>query len=118
MKRLRYLLIFQLVVGVVVANAQQQTIDPLPNSLSPNYTKKFYSPRQVKSSKHKKHKVTRTAKYEFYERVERAAKDRQRALKKLSKPQFSNPTYFGHKHKPKKRKPHKMRLCNECHIRH
>ncbi|MEQ9592439.1 MAG: hypothetical protein RLN86_07570 [Cyclobacteriaceae bacterium] len=117
MKVLRYLLVLQMLVGAVVARAQTR-VDPLPNSLSPNYTKSFYSPRQVKSVKRKKPNVKHTAKFEFYKRVERAAKDRQRALKRLSKPQFANPEYFGHKRKPKRRASHKMRFCKECHIRH
>ena len=81
-------------------------------------TKKFYSPRLKKTAKYKKPKVKHTAQYEFYQRVEQAARDKQRILKKLSKPQFSDPSYFGHKRKPKKRPPHRMRYCSECHIRH
>jgi hypothetical protein len=90
-----------------------------PNSLHPGYTKKkYYAPRHVKASKYRRPKVTHTARYEFYERVEEAAKRKQKLLKKLAKPQFSDFSYFGHKQKPKKRKPHKMRYCKECGIRH
>jgi len=66
----------------------------------------------------KKPKVENTARYEFYKRVEEAAKEKQRILKKLSKPQYSNFAYFGHKNKPKRNKPYAMKYCKECGIRH
>ncbi|HCM77194.1 MAG TPA: hypothetical protein DIS90_12475 [Cytophagales bacterium] len=113
MKGLR--LIFTVLLALTGSFGFAQTsLDPTP---SPHQSK-FYSPKRAKAVKHKKTKVTRTAQYEFYKRVELAAKDKQRMLKKLSKPQFSNPAYFGHKKKPKKRPAHKMKYCTECHIRH
>lgn len=66
----------------------------------------------------RKPKVENTARYEFYKRVEEAAKEKQRILKKLSKPQYSNFAYFGHKHPPVKHKPYEMKYCKECGIRH
>jgi hypothetical protein len=120
---LSYLLI--LVCGLV--NAQQQSA---PNSLNNNssssnitvkHTKSkkkvhFFSPKREKG--YRKPNVKHTAQYEFYERVEKAAKEKQRILKELSKPQYSDFRYFGHKKMPKKRRPHKMRYCGECQIRH
>lgn len=100
-----------------------------PNSLSPGKTREVNSmlPSTSKKSKHrtgifsprvKKANVKHTARYEFYERIEQAAKEKQRILKKLSKAQYSDPRYFGHKKIPKRRPPHKMRYCGECGIRH
>lgn len=66
----------------------------------------------------RKPKVENTARYEFYKRVEEAAREKQRILKKLAKPQYSDFAYFGHKNKPKKHKPYEMRYCKECGIRH
>ncbi len=66
----------------------------------------------------KKPKVENTARYEFYKRVEEAAKEKQRLLKKLSKPQYADFAYFGHKNKPKRNKPYAMKYCKECGIRH
>jgi len=94
----------------------QTSLDP--KLMPPKHHTKFYSPKTAKSARTKKTKVTRTAQYEFYKRVEKAAKEKQRILRKLSKPQYSNPANFGHKHKPKKRPPHRMRYCDVCHIRH
>ncbi|MBI3220712.1 MAG: hypothetical protein HYZ44_14450 [Bacteroidetes bacterium] len=66
----------------------------------------------------KKPKVENTARYEFYKRVEEAAKEKQKLMKKLSKPQYSDFAYFGHKKKPKRNKPYAMKYCKECGIRH
>lgn len=103
-----------------------------PNSLSPGKSKEpvgsmlqtttttsrkarhkkgFFAPSRKQNVKH-------SARYEFYERIEQAAKDKQRILRKLAKPQYSDPRYFGHKRIPKKRPAHKMRYCGECGIRH
>jgi hypothetical protein len=66
----------------------------------------------------RKPNVRHTAQYEFYVRIEKAAKEKQRILRKLAKPQYSNFTYFGHKNPPKKHLPFAMRYCKECGIRH
>jgi hypothetical protein len=110
-----------------------QTDNPssVPNSLSPGSTatkvvapkkKKprsgLFSPNRDQVFREKKSNVKHTARYEFYERVEKAAKEKQRILRKLAKPQYSDQRYFGHKKLPKKRPPHKMRYCGECSIRH
>lgn len=105
-----------LLVGLCSVAFGQTSVDPNAHVEKPRSD--FYAPARAKGSGYKKPKVTHTAQYEFYKRVEHAARDKQRMLKRLSKPQFSNPAYFGHKHKPKKRPPRKMRLCSECMIRH
>lgn len=115
MKRLKPLIIVLLAFVSSLAIAQT-SLDPTANK--PEHHSKFYSPKRSKAVKSKKKKVKHTARYEFYKRVELAAKDKQRILRKLSKPQYSDPAYFGHKRKPKKRAAHKMRFCNVCHIRH
>jgi hypothetical protein len=99
-----------------------------PNSLSPGQHKETNSMLQTTTKKQKhrkgifspsrKQNVKHTARYEFYERIEQAAKDKQRILKKLAKPQYSDPRYFGHKRIPKRRPANKMRYCGECGIRH
>lgn len=38
--------------------------------------------------------------------------------RKMEKPQYSDPLYFGHKRKPKKRPVGKRKFCNECGIVH
>lgn len=66
----------------------------------------------------KRAKVKHTAQYEFYARIEKAAKEKQRILKKMATPQYANPLYFGHKRPPKRNPVYKMKYCKECGIRH
>ncbi|HEY5824676.1 MAG TPA: hypothetical protein VIT44_09935 [Cyclobacteriaceae bacterium] len=109
------------VIGFIMEGKAQEKQSP--NSLNPGSSS---STALVKHSKRKKTRffaprrpdVKHTARYEFYERVEKAAKEKQRILKVLSKPQYSDYRYFGHKKIPKRRNPNKMRYCGECGIRH
>jgi hypothetical protein len=59
-----------------------------------------------------------TAEYDFYRRVELAAHRRQKMIRKMAKPQYTEFAYFGHKHPPKRHLPYAMRYCKECGIRH
>lgn len=106
--------------------SKKEFTGPLPESASPEpatpkapaHKHGIFSRHRPRPFKVKVPKVTHTAQYEFYRRVEQAAKEHQRALKKLAKPQYSNFLYYGHKRKPKKHPPNKMRYCEECGIRH
>ena len=89
-----------------------------PNSREPGKKRAFFAPRAAKVLKTRKVNVRHTARYEFYERIEKAAREKQRLLRKLSKAQFSDPRYFGHKRIPKRKPSFKLRYCKECGIRH
>lgn len=73
---------------------------------------------QGKASKKNNQGTTYNAERNFYERKEQLAKERRKNERLLQKPQYSDPSYFGHKRPPKKRKPGKMKFCKECGIRH
>jgi hypothetical protein len=81
-------------------------------------TDRTHRPTREKSYRLKPMKVKHTPEYEYYARVEKVAKEKQRLLKKMATPQYSNPLYFGHKRPPKKHIASKMRYCKECGIRH
>jgi hypothetical protein len=87
------------------------------SSLAPYYPEKDYAPKAEKKKK-KSSKPTYTAEDKYYDRVGEVSKAQRKAEKEMLKPQYSDPTYFGHKRKPKKRPPHKMKFCKECEIRH
>lgn len=54
-----------------------------------------------------------------YEKLMKANKKKYRKMAKgMEKPQYSDPTYFGHKKKPKKRPKGKRKFCDECGIVH
>lgn len=93
-----------------VETVQQPTSrDPL------SLPKKEYTP---KASRKSAKGPTYNLEEEYYERMADVAKERRKAEKIMTKPQYSDPMYFGHKRPPKKRKPSKMKFCKECGIRH
>ena len=55
---------------------------------------------------------------EFYQRIKANAKTDRVMARKMKKPQYSDPLYFGHKRKPIKRPVGKRKFCKECHIVH
>jgi hypothetical protein len=97
----------------------------LPSSLSPNGDSPapLTEVKQTQSTKSKpfklpKGKLKYSPVYEYYVRMEKVAKERQKVIRELSKPQYSDFSYFGHRRPPKRRPFHKMRYCAECGIRH
>ncbi len=55
---------------------------------------------------------------EYYARMEANAKKYKKMEREMKKPQYSDPTYFGHKHPPKKRPPGKKKYCKICGMYH
>jgi hypothetical protein len=85
------------------------SLDPLP--------KEHPLPKEARKRTESKGPTYNSEK-QYYERVEAFAKTRRRNERMLMTPQYSDPSYFGHKRPPKKRPPHKMKFCRECGIRH
>lgn len=86
-----------------------------PTSLNPANPQKEYAPNSLrKSSRGSSHDLEE----EYHQRMASLQKTRKKDLRLMAKPQFSDPLYFGHKKLPKKRKPSRMKFCNECGIRH
>ena len=79
---------------------------------------KHHKPTKERSVRRKKVNVKHTPRYEYYARVEKVAKEKQRIMRKMDEPQYTNPLYFGHKRPPKRHDVHQMRYCKECGIRH
>ncbi len=73
-----------------------------------------------KKSKRSKNRLTFTEQkiQEYEDRQETNAKRAQEQAKAMEKPRYSDPTYFGHKSKPKKRAPGKKKFCKQCGISH
>jgi hypothetical protein len=55
---------------------------------------------------------------EYQERMKANVKKYKVMARKMKKPQYSDPSYFGHKRKPKKRPVGKRKYCKECEIVH
>ncbi len=81
---------------------------------------KIFRGGEYKKKKRSKEKLTFTEqKMEEYEdRMEANAKKYREMSKEMEKPRYSDPSYFGHKNKPKKRRPGKKKFCKDCGISH
>ena len=55
---------------------------------------------------------------EYQQRMKKNAKKYNKIERQKDKPQYSDPSYFGHKRKPKKRPVGKRKFCKECGIVH
>jgi ABC-type oligopeptide transport system ATPase subunit len=55
---------------------------------------------------------------EYQKRMKANVKKHKVIARKMKKPQYSDPSYFGHKRKPKKREVGKRKYCKECEIVH
>ena len=55
---------------------------------------------------------------EYHQRVKEVHKRNEKLARLSRKPQYSDPSYFGHKKKPKKRPPGKKKFCKECGMAH
>jgi hypothetical protein len=55
---------------------------------------------------------------EYEKRMKANAHKYKVMARKMKKPQYSDPSYFGHKRKPKKRAVGKRKYCHECEIVH
>ena len=80
---------------------------------------------EVETTKAKKKKTKYSISKDFDKKVEEYekrmvnnAKRNEKMAKEMKKPQYSDPTYFGHKKKPKKRPPGKKKFCKECQMFH
>lgn len=72
-----------------------------------------------KSRKKYKSKNGKSAGIIEYEKLRKQVqKEHTKKEKGMRKPQYSDPSYFGHKRPPKKRKNGKKKFCKECGISH
>jgi hypothetical protein len=81
---------------------------------------KIFRGSEYKKSKRSKGKLTFTEQKvkEYEDRQEANAKRYREQAKEMEKPKYSDPAYFGHDRKPKKRAPGKKKFCKQCGIKH
>lgn len=103
--------------SAIAQSEKKKETSEQPSSLTPYYPEKS---KETTKTKRKKStgKVTYDARDKFYDRMEQVAKDNRKAEKELQKPQYSDPSYFGHKKPPKRRPAGKLKYCKECGMRH
>jgi cell division protein FtsN len=121
-KQILLILILLTVTGAAFAQSSKQkkrkaeTDQQRPNSLSPNTPKKDYAPK--KSKKGLSSGPTYESDDEYKKRMQATVKQKMKNERLMEDPQYSDPSYFGHKRPPKRHKPSKMKFCKECGIRH
>jgi len=123
---MKVIYLFLLVLGMsVMAQAQTQKKYPTTKGDSYNYRSEYNTKTSRKDTKkaRKAYKNSYARQFdvkieEYEERMQANAKKYEKMAKDADKPQYSDPTYFGHKHKPKKRKPGNKKFCKECQIVH
>lgn len=93
---------------------------PPPNQISvENKTEKKMTKREYKKTfryqfyKHHEDLIT-----EYHKRMKQNRRKYKRIARIMKRPQYSDPTYFGHRRKPKIRSVDKMKFCKECEIKH
>ncbi|MGF1635618.1 MAG: hypothetical protein ACFCUU_00995 [Cyclobacteriaceae bacterium] len=75
--------------------------------------------QSAKTSKGKKNASFRDKKVAEFEQLQKKNKKKYiKMQREMEKPQYSDPSYFGHKKTPKKRPPGKKKLCKECGLWH
>lgn len=97
------------------------------NSVSPQNDKNTYTQKTSYSTASTKTVVKLKHPYDWYfdqkvkeyeERMKAKAKEYKKLARLMKKPQYSDPSYFGHKRKPKKRPSGKRKFCKECEMTH
>ncbi len=118
-------------MGLQAQNKKKNSELPPPNSFDPNpvYLNKSTNVKRIpkitsnkaksKSSKNRSFEwQLDQKKKEFDKRMVANAKRYKKEARISKKPQYSDPSYFGHKRKPKKRPVGRRKLCKECLIVH
>ena len=95
---------------------QTEVTNQLPSSRDPGSSDNLFR-GQRKMSK-SSGSLEAKAVQEYQQRMKKNAKKYNKIERQKDKPQYSDPSYFGHKRKPKKRPVGKRKFCKECGIVH
>jgi hypothetical protein len=88
-----------------------------PSSLDPG-TESHTEDLNVRLKKNRKKGSVVETEDEYVARMKHTVKEIRKKEKKMAKPQYSDPMYFGHKRPPKKNKAGHLKFCKECGMRH
>jgi hypothetical protein len=122
-KLLISLVLFFFAMGMTLAQSDKS---PPRTSKGDDYFKEyeFKNKKAEKKLRKRKSKTSSIQVYydkkieEYRTRMKENAKRYRKMAKEMKKPQYSDPTYFGHKNPPKKRPPGKKKFCKVCEIVH
>ena len=118
---MRFLIVILTLVLVFETNAQSTRNDgaspPPPIYQSTKVKKKGFFARLF-GKKDTGTKKNVESEEQFEERMKAVAKQKAKEARLANKKEYSNKFYFGHKRKPKKRKPGKKKWCKICEFAH
>lgn len=117
---MKYFVLVLLLVGSVswiqAQSKKEKTHRDLPSSREPGTSDNLFrgERKMSKSSGSFEAKAVQ----EFQQRMKKNARKYKKIDRIKDRPQYSDPSYFGHKRKPKKRPVGKRKFCKECGIVH
>ena len=117
---MRNIFIFLFLIGFVKVGLAQdsRTIKPIDKVYQSQYTSEQLVAIRTAVINHPYTKYYDRLIVEYEQRMVDNVKKYKTMARKMQKPQYSDPLYFGHKKKPKKRAVGKRKYCKECEIVH
>lgn len=117
-----YLIIFAIFLsGLAFGQNTRSTDTPKPARPQYQATKKEKKGLSLFKKKKKLDPHTSTKEEEiaaFRKKMKKVYKQKAKEEKLAKKPEYSDPSYFGHKRPPKKRPPGKQKFCKVCKMKH
>lgn len=104
--------------GSMATYAQNTRNVEAPKPPTPTYQNVKKEKNFLNFLKNKKNRPKSREVAEFRDRMRDVYKQRKKREKLADKKRYKDPTYFGHKRKPKKRPPGKQKFCKVCGIKH
>ncbi len=108
-----------------IASAQSDQSPPRTSKGEDNYKGyEFQSKKAEKNLKKRNSKGGSINVYydqkidEYKARMKQNSREYRKMAREMKKPQYSDPTYFGHKNPPKKRAAGKKKFCKVCELVH
>ena len=117
-KKLIVLLILVGSTAMAQNSVDIKTVESNQLEVKSSYTKSNVKSKSNPKSKHRYDDYYDKKIVEYEDRMKANAKKHKKEARLMKKPKYSNPSFFGHKRKPKKRPPGKRKLCKECEIVH
>lgn len=118
----KYLVTLGILFFVVSVYAQDTRSTETPKPSPPKYQsvkkekKSFFS--FLKKKEEPVYKTREEEIADFRAKMKKVARQKRKEEKLAEKPEYSDPSYFGHKKPPKKRPPGKQKFCKICRIKH
>jgi hypothetical protein len=116
--RLFYLIILTLSISISASAQDSRVVEERTNNAQKVYSAEEIQAIRTALDNHPYTKYYDRLIEEYKERMEANVKKYKKMSREMQKPQYSDPMYFGHKRKPKKRAVGKRKYCKECEIVH